>query len=129
MSVGSKVVIERINQQTREYEEYLTAHLLDANPTRSREIQEDAGEFGLQTVTFVLRYRRALEEIQYAMPDFRILWRGHYFDIRGYDDFKFRHLKVTLKGVSNGEAAPARAAPSGEELEQGDEPEGAEPDD
>ena len=101
MSVGSKVVIERINPETREYEEYLATHLLDVNPTRSREIQEDAGEFGLQTVTFVMRYRKALEEIQYAMPDFRILWRGHYFDIRGYDDFKFRHLKVTLKGVAH----------------------------
>ena len=101
MSVGSKVVIERINAETREYEAYLTAHLLDVNPARSREIQEDAGEFGLQTVTFVLRYRKALEEIQYAMPDFRILWRGHYFDIRGYDDFKFRHLKVALRGVAH----------------------------
>ena len=102
MSVGSKVVIERLAEgSATDYEEYLTAHLLDANPARSREIQDDAGEFGLQTVSFTLRYRKALEEIQYAMPDFRIVWRGHAFDIRGYDDFKFRHLKVVLKGVAH----------------------------
>lgn len=98
MSAGSRIVIQRNGENG--WEDYLACHVLDANPKRSREFQEAGGEQATQTVTFVLRWRKALEAVEYDMPDFRIVWRGHEFDVRGYDDYKYRHMKVTLEGVA-----------------------------
>ena len=100
MSVGSKVVIQ--HYADGEWSDCATAHLLDANPFSSRESQDDGGELPYQTTSFTLRYRKALSCIEFDMPNYRIVWRGRYWDVRGYDDYKYRHVKVTLRAVSHG---------------------------
>jgi len=99
MSVGSPIAIQKANDGGG-WDDYLKCHLLDVNPEYSYEALDDGGEQSYQRVVFVLRYRKALEAIEYDMPNYRIVWRGHAFDIRYYDDFKYRHKKVTLRGVS-----------------------------
>ena len=100
MSVGSPVLIEHLEEG--QWAPYMKAHLLEANPYRSRELYDDAGELDQQTVKFSLRYRKKLAAIEFDMPNYRVVWRGHAFDIRGYDDYLYRHVKVELKGVAHG---------------------------
>ena len=101
MSVGSKVLIQHYEPDGG-WQDYMTAHLLDVNPFSTRESQDDGGELPYQTASFTFRYRRQLADIEFDMPNYRIVWRGRVFDVRGYDDYKYRHLKVTLRAVSHG---------------------------
>ena len=101
MSTGGKLLIQHYEPEGG-WQDYMVAHVLDVNPFSSREGQDDGGELPYQTAVFTLRYRRQLEPIEFDMPNYRIVWRNRVFDVRGYDDYKYRHLKVKLRAVSHG---------------------------
>ena len=101
MTVGSKALIQH-REEDGKWSDYMTVHLVDVNPFSSLESQDDGGELPYQTVSFTARYRKKLAAVEFDMPNYRIVWRGRVFDVRGYDDFKYRHLKVTLRAVSHG---------------------------
>ena len=49
-------------------------------------------------LTFVMRYCRALEVIAYSPQTYRLIYRGHKFNIVDYDDYMEQHLTVRLVG-------------------------------
>lgn len=54
------------------------------------------------TLTFEVRYFRALEELRYNPQPFRIVYRGHSFKLVDYDDYQEQHQTVRLTGEAYG---------------------------
>ncbi len=50
------------------------------------------------SLTFKLRYVKALEDIAYNTQPYRILYRGRSFKVVDYDDFMEQHREVKLVG-------------------------------
>lgn len=50
------------------------------------------------SLTFEVRYVRALEDIAYGPQPFRILYRGRTFKVTDYDDYMEKHRSVRLVG-------------------------------
>ena len=101
MSVGDRIVIQKQSDEGK-WEDYIRTYLLQANKTRSKEYAAAGGEQNEARVTFRLRWVPPIAEIEFDMPRYRILWRGHVYDVRGYDDYMYQHRKVDLAGVAHG---------------------------
>ncbi len=95
MPIGDPVEILILNDED-ELETYYKAHLLKTNKTKSTEYVEAGGERSSAFVTFTLRWNKLLEPVEFDMPSYRLKWRGHMFDIVGFDDFMYQHRKVDL---------------------------------
>lgn len=54
------------------------------------------------TLTFEIRYFKALEELRYSPQLFRIVYRGHSFKLADFDDFMEQHRSVKLVGEAYG---------------------------
>lgn len=54
------------------------------------------------TLTFEIRYFKALEEMRYNPQPFRVVYRGHTFKLVDYDDFMEKHETVKLVGEAYG---------------------------
>ena len=50
------------------------------------------------TLTFELRYIKALEDINYSPQPYRILYRGRKFKVKDYDDYMEQHRTIKLVG-------------------------------
>lgn len=54
------------------------------------------------TLTFEVRYFRALEDIRYNPQPYRAIYRGHAFKLVDYDDYMEGHHTVKLVGEAYG---------------------------
>lgn len=54
------------------------------------------------TLTFEVRYFKALEEMRYNPQPFRIVYQGHHFKLADYDDYMEQHHTVKLVGEAYG---------------------------
>lgn len=54
------------------------------------------------TLTFEVRYFKALEELRYNPQPFRVVYRGHSFKLVDYDDYMEEHQTVKLVGEAYG---------------------------
>lgn len=54
------------------------------------------------TLTFEVRYFKALEELRFNPQPFRVVYRGHNFKLVDYDDFMEQHRTVKLVGEAYG---------------------------
>lgn len=54
------------------------------------------------TLTFEVRYFKALEELRYNPQPFRVMYRGHSFKLTDYDDYMEQHRTVKLVGEAYG---------------------------
>lgn len=50
------------------------------------------------SLTFELRYVKALEDINYSPQPYRILYRGRTFKVTDYDDYMEQHRTIRLVG-------------------------------
>ena len=50
------------------------------------------------SLTFKLRYIKALEDINYGPQPYRILYRGRKFKVKDYDDYMEQHRTIRLVG-------------------------------
>ena len=50
------------------------------------------------SLTFEVRYIKALENIAYNVQPFRILYRGRAFKVTDYDDYMEQHRTVKMVG-------------------------------
>lgn len=50
------------------------------------------------SLTFKLRYVKALEDLAYNAPQYRIIYRGRTFKVVDYDDYMEQHREVKLVG-------------------------------
>ena len=101
MSIGDPLTIEKMDEYG-EWEHYMNAHALNVNKDRSRESYDAGGEQDTETVKFRIRWTRRLSEVEFDKPAYSVVWKGHRFDIRGYDDYQYQHRTVDLRCVSHG---------------------------
>ena len=50
------------------------------------------------SLTFTLRYVKAIEDLAYNPQPYRILYRGRTFKVVDYDDFMEQHREIKLVG-------------------------------
>lgn len=84
-------------------EKYLPVFELHASINKAKSNSEylNAGAIqGKQSLTFEVRYFKALEDVSLNTQSYRILYNGIQYDITDYDDFMLRHKTVKLLGVS-----------------------------
>lgn len=100
MSAGDPIEVLRLNRDTEEYEPYLRTHIIDENKARSEVSTAGRGQNSGAIITFRLRWSRMIAPIEFAMEEYRLVWRGREFDIDDFDDFMHQHRKVKITGVS-----------------------------
>lgn len=90
--------IEKQNPDTEVWGDFLYTHAIQVNKASGGEsYNAGAGQYHPR-LTFVLRYCRALEAIAYSPQTYRLIYRGHKFNIVDYDDYMEQHLTVKLVG-------------------------------
>lgn len=54
------------------------------------------------TLTFDVRYFKALEDMRFNPQPYRIVYRGHFFKLVDWDDYMEQHRTVRLVGEAYG---------------------------
>lgn len=96
------LTIQAIDPETEEWTDHLHLHALQVNKTGGGENFNAGAEQYHPRLTFRLRWCKALEDIAYNTQLYRIVYRGHTFNIQDYDDFMEQHRVVNLAGVAYG---------------------------
>jgi SPP1 family predicted phage head-tail adaptor len=94
--------IQRMNQETEEWDDLLQLHALKVNKTGGGESYAAGAEQFHLRLTFELRWRKALEDIIHQPQIHRIVYRGWTYNITDYDDFMEQHRMIRLVGEAYG---------------------------
>lgn len=94
--------IQVIDQDTEEWTDHLHLHALQVNKAGASETFNAGAEQHHHRLTFRLRWCKALEDIAYNTQLYRIVYRGHTYNIQDYDDYMEQHKTVNLVGVAYG---------------------------
>lgn len=94
--------VQKLDQETEEWADVLHLHARKVNRTGGGESSAaGAGQYHPR-LTFELLYCAELEQIRYATQLYRIIYRGHTFNIIDYDDYMEQRLNVKLVGEAYG---------------------------
>lgn len=96
------LTIQVIDQDTEEWSDHLHLHALQVNKTGAGENFNAGAEQYHPRLTFRLRWCKALEDIAYNTQLYRIVYRGHTYNIQDYDDYMEQHKTVNLVGMAYG---------------------------
>lgn len=102
MTYDRPIMIQKIDQDTEQWSDLWPLHAR-INKTTGSEFVEAGADRSQSTKTFELRYFEALEDVDYNRGLYRIIYRGHMFNIVDYDDYMEKHQVVKLKAVSYGD--------------------------
>ena len=101
MIYDKPITIQVRDPDTEEWADKWALHAR-VNKTRGGQALNAGADQYRATLTFELRYFRALEEMRYNPQPFRIVYRGHNFKVVDYDDFMEQHRAVKLVGEAYG---------------------------
>lgn len=101
------VTIQRLDQETEEWTDYLHFHALKVNQPVSygfgdRESHAAAAEQFHARLLFELRWCKAIEDAVYSPQLYRIIYKGRTYNIQGYDDFMEQNRTVKIYGEAYG---------------------------
>ncbi len=102
MTFDRPIVIQTIDQETEQWSNLWPLHAR-INKTTGSEYVEAGADRSQSTKTFEVRYFAGIEDIDFNRGLYRIIYRGHTFNIVDYDDYMESHQVVKLKAVSYGE--------------------------
>ena len=102
MTFDRPIVIQTIDQETEQWSNLWPLHAR-INKTTGSEYVEAGADRSQSTKTFEIRYFAGIEDIDFNRGLYRIIYRGHTFNIVDYDDYMESHQVVKLKAVSYGE--------------------------
>lgn len=97
MTFDKPITIQVQDLTTEEWTDALHLHA-HVNKTGGGQTFNAGADQYRVSLTFTLRYGRALEAIAYNPQPYRILYRGRKFKVTDYDDFMERHLTIKLVG-------------------------------
>lgn len=92
------VKLQRQDPTTEEWADVKTLHATKVNRTGGGESFGAGADQYHPRLTFEFRWCRLLEELRFNTQQHRLVYRGHTFNIKDYDDFMERHLTVWLVG-------------------------------
>lgn len=99
MTYDKPITIQKIDEVTELWSDHWSLHAR-VNKTTGSEFVEGGAIQSQATKTFELRYFAGLEDIDFNRGLYRIVYRGHNFNIVDYDDYMESHQVVKLKAVS-----------------------------
>lgn len=102
MTFDRPITIQKIDQDTEVWSDLWPLHAR-VNKTTGSEFVEAGANISQSTKTFELRYFRALGDVDVNRGLYRILYRGHTYNIVDYDDYMESHQVVKIKAVSYGD--------------------------
>ena len=102
MTYDRPITIQKIDQDTELWSDLWSLHAR-INKSTGTEFVEAGANQSQATKTFELRYFTELEDVDYNRGLYRIVYRGHTFNIIDYDDYMEKHRVVRIKAVSYGD--------------------------
>lgn len=96
------ITIQTIDQATEAWTDLWTLHARINKTTGTEYVQAGANQ-SQSTKTFEVRYFTNLEAVDFNRGLYRIVYKGHIYNIVDYDDYMERHINVKLRGVSYGD--------------------------
>jgi SPP1 family predicted phage head-tail adaptor len=102
MTYDRPITIQKIDEMTELWTDLWHLHAR-VNKTQGSEFVEAGAEQSQSTKTFEVRYFSGLEDVDYNRGLYRLVYKGHTFNIVDYDDFMESHQVVKLKAVSYGD--------------------------
>lgn len=102
MTYDKPIIIQKIDEDTEVWSDLWSLHAR-INKTTGSEFVEAGANRSQSTKTFEVRYFDGIADVDYNRGLYRILYRGHTFNIVDYDDFMESHIVVKLKAVSYGD--------------------------
>lgn len=96
------LTIQRMDPDTEEWTDHLRLHALQVNKAAGSESFAAGAEQYHPRLTFRLRWCQALEDLKYNTQEYRIVYRGHNFNVQDFDDYMEQHRTVQLVGVAYG---------------------------
>ena len=97
MTYDKPITVQVQDPTTEEWTDSLRLHAR-VNKTGGGTAYNAGADQYRASLTFEVRYVRALEDIAYGPQPFRILYRGRTFKVTDYDDFMEQHRSVRLVG-------------------------------
>ena len=96
------VTIQRQDPETEEWSDHLHLHARQVNKTGGGENFAAGSDQYHPRLTFTVSWCKKLEDIRYNTQQHRIVYQGHTFNIKDYDDFMEQHITVQLVGEAYG---------------------------
>lgn len=97
MTYAKPITVQVQDPITEEWTDSLHLHARVNKTGGATSFNAGADQFHA-SLTFEVRYVRALENIAYGPQPFRILYRGRTFKVTDYDDYMEQHRSVRLVG-------------------------------
>lgn len=101
MIYDKPITIQYQDPDTEEWTDKWGLHARVNKTGGGQESNAGAGQYRA-TLTFEVRYFKALEELRYNPQPFRVVYRGHNFKLTDYDDYMEEHRTVKLVGEAYG---------------------------
>lgn len=97
MVYDKPITIQIQDPNTEEWTDHLQLHAR-VNKTRGDAAFSTGADQYRASLTFEVRYVRALEDLAYNVQPYRIVYRGRTFKVTDYDDYMEQHRTVKLVG-------------------------------
>jgi len=97
MTYDKPITIQVQNPDTENWEDVLHLHAIVNKSSGSTAFNAGADQYRA-SLTFKLRYVKALEDIEYSPQPYRILYRGRAFKVVVYYDYIDHHRELKLVG-------------------------------
>ena len=97
MTYDKPITIQKQDAATEEWGDVLHLHAAVNKTGGGKALNAGADQYRA-SLTFSLRYVRALEDLKFNPQPYRIIYNGRKFKVADYDDYMERHLTVKLVG-------------------------------
>lgn len=99
MVFDKPITIQKIDEVSETWRDLYLVHARVNKSSGSEYLNAGANQ-SKSTLIFECRYFKELEDIAFNRGAYRIVYRGHNFNIQDYDDYLETHKTVKLLGVS-----------------------------
>lgn len=97
MVYDKPITVQVQDPETEEWADKLYLHAYVNKTSGGTTFNAGADQYRA-SLTFQVRYCKALEELAFNPQPFRIVYRGRTFKVTDYDDYLERHATVKLVG-------------------------------
>ena len=99
MLYDKPIMIQVQNPDTEDWEDAFDKNLhARVNKTGGGTAMNAGADQYRASLTFELRYVKALEDINYSPQPYRVVYRGRTFKVKDYDDYMEQHRTIKLVG-------------------------------
>lgn len=98
MVYNRHITIQKMNEDTEEWDDYLNLHARVNKSKGSEYLGSDAIQY-TQELVFEVRYCTPIKDISLNTQSYRVIFEDTIYDITDYDDYMMKHKNIKLLGV------------------------------